>query len=324
MLSICDSSSQYEPRATKDLQMRRMPPLSALRVFDAVIRNTSMRDAARELERSDNAVSHQISQIKDYFGQDMFEKKGGRLQPTQAAKSFSNDIRTAFDLIAAASEKFAARKSENTITINATQSFSLRWLIPRISAFQLKYPEINIKLHTSVGDGVSHLDQPYDFIFRKNHLRLRDHSFFRLMPDNATPVMSPEFFERHTFRSPEDVLNHQLLHMKTRPIAWHIWLSEFASLNSDVLPGTYYDHYYLAIEATLNRTGIALIPLYLINDELAEKRLIAPLPFKECDWLWASRHFSKKRLAVPAQGAFPKLSQKKRSRDPSRCLAFFA
>ena len=146
--------------------MRRLPPLNALRAFEAAARLSSVTAAAEELGVSHSAVSQQLKLLEEHFGQKMFDRKGRRIEPTQAAQALLNDVKAAFDLIAVGSEQFAARSSEITLTINATPSFALRWLIPKTSEFQLKNPGFKILVHTSEKDSIAYVDQPFDIIIR--------------------------------------------------------------------------------------------------------------------------------------------------------------
>ena len=111
--------------------MRRLPPLNAVKAFEAAARLSSVTAAAEELRVSHSAVSQQIKQLEDWFGQKLFSRPGRRIEPTAAALSYLEDVRAALDRIALASEQLANRGSRRVLTINCTPSFALRWLIPR-------------------------------------------------------------------------------------------------------------------------------------------------------------------------------------------------
>src|SRR5262245_56961163 len=163
--------------------MRKMPPLHALRAFEAAARHASVTQAAEELGVSHSAVSQQVRSLEEYFGQPLFHRNGRRVEPTEQARALLDDIRTAFDRIAVAAEQFNARNGNAVITVNTTPSFAMRWLIPRSSTFQIENPSVSVVVETSTSDGIDHLTKNYDFIFRRAPMERIDHRCRKVLDD---------------------------------------------------------------------------------------------------------------------------------------------
>lgn len=260
--------------------MRRLPPLTALRAFEATARLASVTAAAAELGVSHSAVSQQISQLENYFGQKLFDRPGRRLEITPAAAALLEDVRDAFDRIAAASEQLTRRGVQRIVTINATPSFAMHWIIPRIAAFQQEHPNLELRVTTSAASGINHLDKPYDLVIRREVMARQGYVCRPLVSDKATPLIHPRLAKRIDRRQPGSLAELGLLHTRSWPDAWRRWLVEHSGSRVQTLDGPFFDNTSLAVQAALNELGAALAPIAFVQDELAEGRLVAP--FADC------------------------------------------
>lgn len=258
--------------------MRKIPPLHALRAFEATARHASVTQAADELGVSHSAVSQQVRGLEDYFGQALFHRNGRRVEPTEAAKALLDEVRTAFDRIAIAAEQFAVRNGSAAITINATPSFAMRWLIPKSSAFQLANPTANVVVETSRSDEIDHLTKSYDFIIRRAPMKRADHICVKLIDDHSTAVLAPKLWATLKGAGPQELRRSVLLHLKSRPDAWQRWFEASGAKPAEPPPGPYYEHFFLSLQAAINGLGVAVGPLCLIEDDLAQGRLLTPFP----------------------------------------------
>lgn len=258
--------------------MRRLPPLNAVKAFEATARLSSVTAAAQELSVSHSAVSQQIKQLEDWFGQKLFSRPGRRVEPTAAALSYLEDVRAALDRIALASEHLANRGSRRVLTINCTPSFALRWLIPRTADFQIANPTLQLQVTTSTLDGFQHLDAPYDIVVRREPMVREGYVCECLVDDVSTPVLSPSLLGERVMVEPADLLGLTKLHCKSRSQAWKQWFSKNGVHLPDTVGGTHFDHFFLSIEAAASGLGVALAPLALIDTDLATGRLMAPFP----------------------------------------------
>ncbi|SDR45203.1 transcriptional regulator, LysR family [Rhizobiales bacterium GAS113] len=258
--------------------MRKLPSLNALRAFEAAARHESVTQAAEELGVSHSAVSQQVRSLEEHLGQMLFHRNGRRVEPTETARVLLEEVRSAFDRIAIAVGQFSARSGNATITVNATPSFAMRWLIPRSSAFQLENPTVSVVVETSASDAIDHLTKSYDFIFRRAPMHKTDHSCIKLLDDHSTAVMSPQLVSTMRCEAPDDLKQGVLLHLKSRPDAWRLWFEASGISTIDSPPGPYYEHFFLSLQAAISGLGIAVGPLCFVEDDLASNRLVAPFP----------------------------------------------
>jgi LysR family glycine cleavage system transcriptional activator len=227
---------------------------------------------------SHSAVSQQVKQIEEYFGQRLFTRPGRRVEPTPAALNFLEDIRAAFDRIAVASEQLSHHGSHRILTVSATPSFAMRWLIPKTAVFQLENPTIELRVTTSASDGIAHLDKPFDLIIRRDVMERSGHVCRRLLDDISTPLASPGFLERRPTAEPVELLAGPLLHLRSRPKAWQSWFAQNGVDLPRTLGGHYFDHFFLSLQAAINGLGVAIGPYALVEEDLAAQRLIAVFP----------------------------------------------
>lgn len=258
--------------------MRRLPPLNALKAFEATARLSSVTAAAEELCVSHSAVSQQIRQLEEHFGCKLFSRPGRRIVLTPAAGAYLEDIRAALDRISVASERLTTKGSQRQLSINATPSFALRWLIPRTAEFQIANPSIQLRISTSLSDGIDQLDAPCDFIIRRDAMEREGHVCRRILDDHSTPVLAPRLLERFPLGGPADLLKCPLLHARLRPNAWKQWLQASGLALPETVGGTFFDNIFLSVEAAVNAVGVAIAPLILVEDDIRAGRLLAPFP----------------------------------------------
>ncbi|MHC6154779.1 LysR substrate-binding domain-containing protein [Bradyrhizobium elkanii] len=258
--------------------MRRLPPLRALRAFEAAARCASVTKAAEELAVSHSAVSQQIKLLEDYFGQQLFVRSARGLRPTPQAAAFLEDVRAAFDRLGVAADRFAERSHGRLLRVDTTPSFAVRWLIPRTSAFQLSHPTVELRISTSASDKIDDLTDPVDFIIRRDVMDRPDHVCRRFLDDVSTVVVGPRLLESRQLASPQDLLKVPLLHLKSRPDAWNRWFRVAGVDTPETISGPFYDHFFLSLQAAINGLGATIGPHVLIEDDLATGRLVAPFP----------------------------------------------
>jgi len=195
--------------------MRRLPSLTALRAFEAAARLSSVTAAAAELGISRSAISQHIRKLGEHFSQRLFNRGGRRIEPAPAALAYLEDVRAAFDRLAVASDQLVRRGSQRALSINATPSFAVRWLIPHTAAFQLQHPSIELRIFTSESDGIAQLKENSDLIVRREPMTRTDYVCRRLLDDVSTSVAAPSLLKRHALKKPADLLRLPLLHMRS-------------------------------------------------------------------------------------------------------------
>jgi LysR family transcriptional regulator, glycine cleavage system transcriptional activator len=257
--------------------MRRLPPLNALRAFEAAARLSSVSAAARELGVSHSAISQQIKLLEHYFGQQLFERPGRRVEPTPAAMALLEDVKPVFDRIAMASERLARRGLRRILTVNATPFFAMRWLIPRIAGFQAAHPELELRVSASASQGISHLDKAHDIVIRRGPISRPGYICRRLIDDCATPIAQPDLVRRAGLTHPGQLIHLPLLHTRSRPTLWRDWFRQQGVPTVETLDGPFFDDTSLMLQGALSAVGFALAPVSFVADDLKQRRLAAPL-----------------------------------------------
>jgi LysR family glycine cleavage system transcriptional activator len=255
----------------------RPPPLRALRVFEAAARTGSLTLAARDLNLTHSAVSQQIKMLEGYFGRPLFVRGPRGVEATAQAKVLYEEVRASLDRIALAAEQFAQSGATRSLRVNATASFAMRWLIPRLSSFQLDNPRVQVLITTSI-EGIGELKEPFDVIIRRSPMSRAGFECRRFLDDVSGPLASPGYLARNPVPAPEACLRATLLHLASRRNAWQRWLA-LAGVNApQELPGAVYEHFFLSLQAASSDLGLAIGSLALCEEDLAAGRLVRLFP----------------------------------------------
>ncbi|MBD9538931.1 LysR family transcriptional regulator [Ensifer sp. ENS04] len=258
--------------------MRRLPPLKALQAFEAAARHESVTKAAQELNVSHSAVSQQIKALEHYFNQKLFRNKGNGLELMPKARNYLEDIKQSLDLIAVASENLSSSGVLNRVRVNATPTFMTQWLIPRVASFQRAFPNVEIRLETSTSDELLNEIETNDLVIRRfpmTHTRL---VCARIVDDETVAVASPRLFHGNAPDQPSELLNYNLLHIRSRISAWPRWFQKAGIEGSQTLKGQVFDHIHLSIAAARSGAGICLAPKAFVEEELQEQKLMNLCP----------------------------------------------
>lgn len=251
--------------------MRSLPPLNALKSFEASGRHLNFRLAADELGVTQGAVAQQVRGLEDLLGVKLFNRQPRGLALTDEGRSYLPTIRRAFDLINEATENLAPK--EKVITISATPSFAARWLVPRLGQFAEDHPEIRLRLDASnhlanfQSDGV-------DIAIRQGWPPF-GHGLQteRLFANELIPVCHPDLIgSGEPIEEPKDLLKHTLL--EDAHGQWPLFLDTFLDHQPESSARMMrFSQTSLAIDAALAGQGIALISRALVASELAQYRL---------------------------------------------------
>lgn len=255
---------------------RRLPPLGALRAFEAAARLRSFKRAAQELSVTPTAVSHQIRALEEHVGVRLFERRTRSVALTAAAERLFPVLRDGFDAFADAVESLRAQPPRRALTLSATLSFTAKWLVPRMASFRQACPDLDLRLHAS--------DDPVDL-----HAGLADAAIRYgrgpypgldaepLIANRFAPVCSP----RLGVRAPADLRGQTLLHSEWRhPNAdtptWRRWCERAGVAGLDLDAGLRFTDESHAIQAAIAGHGVALLSLALVADDLAAGALVQP------------------------------------------------
>lgn len=261
--------------------MRSLPPLNALHTFEAVARHLSFQKAARELDVTSTAVSHQIKVVEDFLGVSLFRRRPRPLALTEAGEILYPAVSKSLDAIVAAIAQLEEASESTTLAVSVTTVFAAKWLVPRLSEFQRTHPEINLHLQAS-NDVVELQRRAVDLAIRYGDGNYPKFRVYKLMSDVFLPVCSPHLLSgKYPIREPEDLVNHPLLqfewiHFGTDAPAWLNWFRA-ANLNMfDLNYGLKFNEESLAIQAAVAGQGIALCSNIHVADDVASGFLVQP------------------------------------------------
>lgn len=273
----------------------RLPPLNALRVFEAAARHLSFKEAANELSITQAAVSHQVKSLEDYLGVELFRRSGRGVQLTEAARAALPRLRDGFDALAAAVEQIRERGAETDLAITAPPVFTARWLMPRLADFSRHNPKIEVRVVSSskmVDAGAldsavmaGTLDLRDDTSGVEIHLGLGEYPGYRsdrLFGVTMVVVASPELVKGNGLKKPGDLAHHVLLHDDAMDLvahgnAWQKWLDAAGVADRvEASHGPHFSSNILSLEAASQKLGVALALRPLVNDDIASGRLVAP------------------------------------------------
>jgi LysR family glycine cleavage system transcriptional activator len=251
--------------------MRRLPPLNALRAFEAAARLRSFSAAARELGVTHGAVSRQVRILEQFLGGRLFSPSGRGLEPTDLGLRFAAEIGVALDRIASATEQVLEPSAARLIRINALPTFTFHWLFPRLGAYQRLYPNIETRLSTS-SQGLRELGSTYDVVIRRRPMTRGGYQCLRLLDDFGTPVCTPELLKERPLAKPSDLSRHTLLLSDTHAGSWEEWLAAAgAAMPKKRLR---FEHYHVLLQAALEGLGVTLAPAVFVEEELRSGRLV--------------------------------------------------
>lgn len=259
--------------------MRRLPPLNALRAFEATARLSSITAAAQELGVTHSAISQHVRQLETYMGRRLFNRPGRRVEPTPAGHALLQDVTAAFDQIASASERLTHRGARRVLTVNAPAFFALRWLVPRMAQFQKRHQGLELRVETAACAATVRPDRTYAALICREQLDWPDFVCRPLLEERRTVIMAPQLATQHQLTRPADLAHLTRLHTRSEPAEWQHWFEHFGEGNSPrSSEGPMFDNEALALEAALTGLGAAIAPVALVAGDLAQGRLIAPFP----------------------------------------------
>lgn len=271
----------------------RLPPLNALRAFEAAARNLSFKKAAHELHVTPGAVSHQVKLLEEFLEMPLFRRLTRALELTPQALAMLPLVQDGLEHLAAAVDKGRERDAGGSLTVIAPPNFAARWLVPRLARFTAAHPnlELHIASRPSMIDGRDEgvhasppeapLDSPTAMI-RFGDGRYPGSRVEEVFAASYVPICSPRLMNGpRPLRAPADLRHHTLLHDDTvteedaRP-SWSDWLESVGLTDIDSSRGPHFSDASLAFEAALEGMGVALAIKPLVRSEIEAGRLVVP------------------------------------------------
>jgi LysR family glycine cleavage system transcriptional activator len=294
--------------------------MTSLRVFEAAARHLSFSDTAVELNLTQSAVSRQIRALEDLLSIKLFRRVRQRLKLSEAGAAYLPVVRTCLSRLEAATLGLLSHQgSGGTLTLAVLPTFGAKWLIPRMPAFWSANPQIMVHIVTRAAaldfateelDAAIHFGDPMCGGVISN----------RLMGEEVVSVCAPALGRKLSPRRMSDLENQTLLQHTTRPNAWPEWLSAAGASHSSPRKGPRFEHFSHVIQAAIAGLGVAILPRFLIDDELTSGKLIMPFDFKARSTQAYYLVYPEEKQDVPAIIAFRDwlLSQADHNMAPSR------
>jgi LysR family glycine cleavage system transcriptional activator len=255
---------------------RVLPPLNALRAFEAAGRLGSFKHAAAELHVTHGAVSQHVRLLEEWLGAPLFERHNRRVVLTPAATAYLQEIGPLFGQLSQATARYGLPAAvSRTLSVNTPATFTLRWLVPRLANFHAAHHDVDIRVETS-NESVEGLKEGYDIVIRGGPDTFYGYSMRPFLSEERVPVCSPALLRRVPLRTPEDMRQHTLLHTSSLPRLWPDWLAKTQIPTLRPAAVLSFDHFYLTLQAAIDGIGIAMGPTALVSDDLAAGRLVAP------------------------------------------------
>lgn len=259
---------------------RPLPPLNALRAFEATARHLSFTLAAQELSVTPAALSHQIKGLEDFLGQRLFERRTRAIALTSAGQALYPGLHAAFLQIRQSVELIDRAGGDNVLVVSAPPGFTAKWLAPRLYRFLMANPGIDARISATQGlanftsDGV-------DIAIRNSQTATRGLWSKRLLGITLLPVVSPRLIAEHRIEQPRDLANVPLIHddmlgSLTGLPTWSDWLAAAGVEGINLARGLRFSSPDHALDAAVEGAGVLLAHKVLAHDDLRTGRLVAP------------------------------------------------
>ena len=252
-----------------------LPPLNALRAFEAAARHLSFTKAAEELHVTQAAISHQVKGLEDHLGVKLFRRLTRSLLLTEEGQALLPELRAAFDQLAQAVARVRGRGGQRTLNISTMTTFAMSWLVPRLPNFQAAHPDIEVRISTTQRM-VDFAREDVDLATRYGFGPWPGLAAHKLFDDVLTPLCSPALAAK--LKQPDDLRGVALLHEHPEPSDWTFWCAKFGVTGIDGRKGPRFDSTRIAVQAAIGGLGVAIGAPNVFIEELATGRLVQPFP----------------------------------------------
>jgi LysR family glycine cleavage system transcriptional activator len=255
--------------------LRRLPPLNAVKAFEAAARSESFTRAAEELCVTQAAVSQQVKALEATLGVKLFNRERQRLRITEAGREYLAVVRDALDRLAIGTDRLVQRQSAGVLTVSTSPDFAAKWLVHRLGRFAEAHPDIDLRVSASM----HHIDlarEQIDLAVRHGEGDWGGLDVMRLCSERLFPVCSPKLIHgRSRITKPSDLLKFPLLRLD----GWDTWSKwfEVAGISNPVARGPVLSQASMLIDAAIDGQGVALARTALAAWDLIHGRLVAPV-----------------------------------------------
>ena len=260
---------------------RDLPPLNALRAFEAAGRHQSLTKAARELHVTAAAVSHQVRGLEDYLGLKLFRRVGNSLLLTDAGQACLPGLGEGFDRIAGAIERLKQHDARGPLQLSVAPAFASKWLVPRLERFDAAHPDIDVRISASL-EVVELEREGFDAAIRLGRGSYPGLEVHELFAESVVPMCGPGLIHAsRPLRNPADLRHQVLLHddslrFERAAPDWPMWLKAAGVKGVDASRGPHFSHPDHAMQAAMDGAGVVLGWRELAAADLEAGRLTIP------------------------------------------------
>jgi LysR family glycine cleavage system transcriptional activator len=255
--------------------MRKLPPLNALKAFEAAARHISLTKAAQELHVTHGAVSRQVSLLEDWLGVTLLHRRASQVSLTGSGRTYALELTSLLDRLSVISAQVTEKAAPSVVNVSAPPTFTMRWLIPRLSIHQRRHPDVEVRLTTSIAPVRFH-ENDYDIAIRGALAPMTGCESIPFMTETIVPICHADLVDSGALRSPADLTRHTLIRYITEPCTWSTW---FQTANMAEISGSstlHFEQMYFALQAAAAGLGVVLVPLFLVADDIMAGKLCAP------------------------------------------------
>ncbi len=261
----------------------RLPPLNALKAFEAAARHGGYIAASEELHVTRGAISRHVKQLEEHLGVPLFTRQAKGVRLTEAGRELLPVLTDVFERIQNECQRVTA--DAGTLRVICPPTTSIRWLIPKLDDFRRKHPEIKVRLTTDFHSGNPSSSSEQDIGFSVAHWPTRETGLKvqTLFPVYLTPACAPSLLEgRPPVRTMEDLAAYPMLHERPGRWDWTEWVEAFNATCFDLKSGDEFPNLDMATKAAVMGAGVVMADLVLCREELESGALVAPLPHLTC------------------------------------------
>lgn len=263
--------------------MARLPPLNAVRAFEAAARHGGFAGAGEELHVTRGAISRHVKLLEAYLGVQLFARQAQGVRLTPAGAEFLPVVSEALGMIGRAAESVASEASE--LRILCPPGTSIRWLLPKLEQFKQANPQYTVRLTTDFHpqSGFDPIEADVGFSVANWPRRARDLQTQTLFPVLLTPACTPDYLRRRNLDVPEALARGELLHETRNHTDWNAWIDTFHPDGVDPAAGQDFPNIDIATKAAVMGLGVVMADLVLCRDELESGTLVAPFSDMVCE-----------------------------------------
>lgn len=256
---------------------RKIPSTAALVAFESAARHQSFTKAADELALTQSAICRQIAGLEEFLGIELFRRSRRGVKLTEAGLAYSRKVAAQLDAVERDTLAAMGQQGAQALELAVVPTFATQWLVPRLKQFQQLHPEVTVHL-TNRTRPFLFADTGFDAAIYFGDGDWSGTEAHYLMPEEPVPVCSPQLLAGRDSFSAEELAELPLLQQSTRPYVWRQWFGSQGVNTPRDLSGPRYELFSMLAQAAAHGMGVALIPPFLIERELAERRLVPAHP----------------------------------------------